>query len=71
MIKAQITPRRAGLPAGLAIPGNAITPALRFYFMVPPWRPDRRRNAILVMGLLASLLLAVVKAPGYYRLLFG
>jgi len=31
-----------------------------------PWR-----NVILILGLLASLLLAVDKAPGYYRLLFA
>ena len=31
-----------------------------------PWR-----NAILIIGLLASLLLAVHKTPGYFRLLFG
>jgi hypothetical protein len=71
MIKAQITPRRAGLPAGSAIPGNAISPALRLNFMMRPWRPDRRRYANLVMGLLASVLLAVVNAPGNFRLLFG
>ena len=33
--------------------------------------PEPWRNAILVLGLLASLLLAVDKAPGYVRLLFG
>jgi hypothetical protein len=31
-----------------------------------PWR-----NAVLVLGLLASLGLAVHKAPGYLQLLFG
>ena len=31
-----------------------------------PWR-----NAVLVLGLLASLVLAVHKAPGYVQLLFG
>jgi Mn2+/Fe2+ NRAMP family transporter len=34
-------------------------------------RPEPWRNAILVVGLLASVLLAVDKAPGYLRLLFG
>ena len=35
-------------------------------FAARPWR-----NAILVFGLALSLLLAIDKAPGYYRILFG
>ena len=34
-------------------------------------RAEAWRNAILAVGLLASLLLAVDKTPGYVRLLFG
>jgi Mn2+/Fe2+ NRAMP family transporter len=33
--------------------------------------PEPWRNAVLAIGLLASLLLAVDKAPGYVRMLFG
>jgi hypothetical protein len=41
-------------------------PAVMRRVPAEPWR-----NAILALGLLASLVLSVDKAPGYYRLLFG